>query len=83
MKVNCSEETKSFLSKSYQYDKKENIELKGKGRWILLLLIKRINHLKKLELHLQFFVNDNKSRLILKDTCPPLWFHPLPPIIFF
>ena len=31
MKVNCSEETKSFLSKSYQYEKKENIELKGKG----------------------------------------------------
>ena len=31
MKVNCSEETKSFLSKSYQYDKKKNIELKGKG----------------------------------------------------
>ena len=31
MKVNCSKETKSFLSKSYQYDKKENIELKGKG----------------------------------------------------
>ena len=31
MKVNCSEETKSFLSESYQYDKKENIKLKGKG----------------------------------------------------
>ena len=31
MKVNCSEETKSSLSKLYRYDKKENIELKGKG----------------------------------------------------
>ena len=31
MKVNCSEETKSFLLKSYQYEKKKNNELKGKG----------------------------------------------------
>ena len=31
MRVNCSEETKSFLLKSYQYEKKKNNELKGKG----------------------------------------------------
>ena len=32
MRVNCSEETKSFLKKSYDYELKKDVELKGKGK---------------------------------------------------
>ena len=32
MRVNCSEETKSFLKKSYDYELKKDVALKGKGK---------------------------------------------------
>ena len=42
MRVNCSEETKSFLKKSYDYELKKDVELKGKGKAQIFVIKKEV-----------------------------------------